>query len=277
MGLAKKDIFDATKPVDPIETARAGVEAENISKQIQRHYGKAGKPIVGSTAFQQGVASDAARQAEFNRQKEFIPKAYETAKGIEERQTQTQDELAGFWDEYGLRADELAMKQSQAQRETDLYSKLQNQETENKLREIEFSALKSDAERQDALEKAYLDGQADIQLQKAAINGQVKLSDIDKYWELQMNTIRENLLDFRAWSEAEMKIFEYNMEMSGANWGAIMNGLFQMTKAGAENYEKIDAWRTQKAIPTTPSPSPTVSSPTPKSSLPYDRRESDLP
>jgi hypothetical protein len=269
MGLAKKDIFDSTRPVDPIETARAGVEAENISKQIQRHYGKAGRPIVGSTAFQQGVASDAARQAEFNRQKEFIPKAYETAKGIEERQTQTQDELAGFWDEYGLRADELAMKQSQSQRETDLYSKLQNQETENKLREIEFSALKSDAERQDALEKAYLNGQADIQLQKAGINGQVKMADIEKYWDLQMNAIREELLDFRAWSEAEMEAFKYGMETSGSNWGAIINGMAQLGKTGAENYDKIQTWRAQNAIPTTPTPQ--------TSSLPYDRRESDLP
>ena len=239
MVLAKKTYEESLKPVSARDMAESGRQAEELSKSIQKQFGDKNAPVVGASPYARGIATDTGKQAEFARQQEFIPKAYEAAKGIEEKQTGIQDQVSDFWRGYSIRADEAAMKQNQAKRSADILTQEKQQELEGKLRDIEFSALQNDAQRQDALEKAYLDGQAEIELLKGGLAGAVKMSDIEKYWDLKINDIVQDLKDFEMWTQAEKEAFTVQMKADAANWGSIVNGLTTLGKVGAENWDSI--------------------------------------
>jgi len=240
MALAKKTIDESMKPVTPLDMAKEGYAAKRMSEKIQEQFGNKNQPVVGVNQFQGGATLSPAKEAEFKRRSEFVPEAYKTAQAAEERQTKAQDELADFYAKWDIQADELAMKQSQALRAADLQAKLQSQEVDNKLKEIGFSAFKNDADRQDSLEKAYLDGNASKQLITASINGAVKMQDIDTYWKEVINDFDQRLMDVKSWADADLKAFEYNMKTDAVNWGSIVSGLTTLSKVGVDAMDTPD-------------------------------------
>jgi len=237
--VTKKTVSESTKPVSTWEQAEAGRQAEEVARSIQKHYGESAMPIIGSTFSQRGAAGSKAKQADFQRQQEFIPKAFETAGKIEEGQAAIADESVDFWRKYNLQADELAMKQNQQKRSADLFSEESRLGTEKKLKEIEFAAFQNDAKRQDALEKAYLDGHAEKELLKGSIAGAVKVSDIEAYWGMKINEIKNDLLDYEMMTKIEKEDFTAKMQRDAKNWGSIINGLVTVGKVGAENWDAI--------------------------------------
>ena len=234
MALAKKTIEESMKSVTPQDMAKDAYSAKRLSQKIQEQFGDKRQPAVGVNPFQAGQTLAPAREAEFKRKSEFVPAAYKTAQEAEERQTKAQDDLATFYDKWALQADELAMKQSQDKRATDLYSQQQTADISSKMNEIGFSAFKNAADRQDSLEKAYLDGDAERQLVTGAINGQIRLADVDMYWKEVINDFSQRLMDVKAWADADLEIFKNKMQSDAANWGSMVSGLTDLSKVGLE-------------------------------------------
>lgn len=241
MAISKKQVEDATKPVTPKDMAKAGFEAEQVSKKIQKQFKSPDAPIVTLNAYQRGVASLPARQAEYQRRSEFVPKVAKTVGDVEKAQTQIQDELSDFYDKWNLQADQLAMKQSQAEKEADLAALQSQYGVEDKLRKIEFDAYKNASDRYDALEKAYLDGDATRELIRAGINGQVRVQDIDMYWDLVINDIKQDLADFESMTRAEFEAWKEEIGAKAKNWGAITSGLTNLAKVGIDAMGKKDS------------------------------------
>lgn len=239
MAVTTKTVKESTKPVDSREIAESGREAEQMSQQIQKHYGQ-GQQVIKSSPWQRGVAADKAKQADFQRQQQFIPKAYETTGKIEEGRTKLGDQVADFWTGYGLRADELAMKQAQQKRGQSLMDAETLARVGDELQKIEFSAFQNDAQRQDALEKAYLDGDAEIELTKAGVQGKLKIADIDRYWQMKINEIRQDLKDFEMEKDFEKEMFKQNLATDAANWGSIISGITGIAGTAAEKMDKKD-------------------------------------
>lgn len=240
MAIAKQTIEESMKPVDTRKMAEAGLAAEDISRKMQKYYGDSNKPTIRATSFQQGLGTEKARQSDIQRQQQYIPKVYEATKGIEDRQTETQDNLAKFYDDWLLKSDELATKQNQTAREADLYARESQSQIDQKLKEIGFSAFKNDAQRQDALEKAYFDGAAEKQMLTSAITGEIKLNDIDNYFDIIMNDINQEMLDIKAWAEADIEAFKSNIDIKARNWGNIFSGLAELGKIGRDQLDVKD-------------------------------------
>ncbi len=220
--------------------AKSGYEAQKVSEKIQKQFGDPRAPVVAPSAYQTGAASLPARQAEYARRTEFVPKAYETVGNTEKAQTDIQDNLADFYTKWQIQADELAAKQGQATSQADLDALQTAYGTENKIRSIEFDAFQNAAQRYDALEKAYTDGDAEKELIRSAINGQVRVSDIDAYWDLITNDIKQDLADFTSMTDAEFKAWKEGIAAKAANWGNIVSGLTSLTKVGIDQMDKKD-------------------------------------
>lgn len=220
---------EITKAMEPTEQGTGSVaqRAKKLSESIQRRWGDRDK-VVGASPFSSRIAQSEASAADIKRRQEFIPKVYEQTAKSEEAGASIQDSLADAYSKFNLTADELAEKQRQTEVGLDLFREQAGSDIESKLREIEFSAFRNKAERDDAMAKAFADGSLNEEMVQAGINGDIKVSDIDTYWKYQLNELNELWKDFAQDKKIEYGQFEADLEAKAAIWGSILNGMFKV-------------------------------------------------
>lgn len=240
MAISKKQVEDATKPVSDKDMAQSAWEAQEVSKNIQRQFGDKRSPIVAPSAFRTADAAIPAKQAEFQRRQQFLPQAYQTIAEVEEKQTGIQDEVADFYDKWNLKADELMMKQDQARRGADLETQQVLQGVEEKMRDIEFTSFQNAAKRYDAMEEAYQKGDAEKSLIQAGINGTIKVKDVEKYWDMVVQDIQEDLKDWRQMTELEFNTWKQKIAAKSKNAAKFIEGATDLFKTGIDEGLKED-------------------------------------
>lgn len=234
MAIATKTVKEFGEPDTSKEREQAGYEAERTAKKIQKFYGAPGEQVITSTPWQRAQAESPAATAKYEAQKQFVPQAYSQAAQAEQAGAQIQDANADFWDKYTLRADELARKQYQTGATVGQELQEQMFRLGEKNRELDFTAFRNQAERNDALEEAYHTADFEKMMTEAAINHKITMQDLDTFWKLQMNELQQKWLDYENQAKIDLGEFKAAVDTQAKLWGSLFSNMVDVAEYGDE-------------------------------------------
>jgi DNA-binding helix-hairpin-helix protein with protein kinase domain len=208
----------AKSPTD-FEKEMSDVELANAS--IQRQFG---------TGQQMGIDPNRAAPAqiyqagEMQRRQAATDPAFQTATAIGEREAGVQNSLAQALQKYRTNIDDITQKGQQSLAETQFGKQKGLWEVDVSRRDLGFSMYKNNAERQDAIQAAWRNGEAEEKLLEAGINHDMRLQDIEMYWTQVINEIEQELKDWSQMTQADWYKFQRDMETKSNSWAAIVDG-----------------------------------------------------
>lgn len=223
MATSYKKTLQTAAEDDTQSRDEAAQQASQMSQSVQKKFGST-QPITASPQ-QRAAAEGKAKTASYEQREKFLPQAYQTVSDVESASTGVQDQSAQFWADYANNAAKLEEQQRQGASGLDLFLQQSNQEMLQKMQEMDFTSFKNAAQRQDALEKAYRDGNLVDTLLQGAVNHDIRMQDITKVRELIMNTYNELLADFRTDKEIDFARVKADTEATAQNIGSIMSAL----------------------------------------------------
>lgn len=238
MAAFQKEVFDSTKEaIDPKKAQRIQDELQRQARTVQRQFGgqqQAGTPRlgIGSPSGSEAATSQYALD-EFNRRKAATGSAFDLGTKVDTRRSQLADELNAAVRRRKLATDKYATSQDQEQRKHDLEVMGIGQDVSNKMKELGFSAYKSQTDRNMAMADLYGKGMLEAEMFQAGVDNSLKLQDIDNYFSM----LEANL---RADFEAEMKNAEWNwtelerkLNRDANNVARLIEGIVTGGQAGA--------------------------------------------
>lgn len=222
-----------SKPIEPQNRSNLAQRAKKLSESLQKYYGDKDK-IVGASPFSSRLAESEAAAADYKRRSGLLPKMYEQTAKEEEGGAKISQSVEDAYSKFKLASDKIAEQQRQSKVGLGLSQEEAAAGFENKMRELGFTAYKNKADRDDAMEKAYLDGDLMMAMTTAAINSDVKMTDIDSFWQYQINDLNEMWKDYEQGEKLDHAKFIADLSTKAENFANVINGFLGMGKGVVE-------------------------------------------
>lgn len=227
------DVFDSTKSKEaPQKKLMDRLETRALARQSQ-FGGQSTSPVGFSSAGRRDI-DEKIRLGEAERRPDATKKAYDLGSSIDKRKSQLSDEV-----EAAIRKRENIMqgasdKQGNMLREDELSTDKIMEEARQGLRDVNFSVFKSQADRDQAMREAYQKGALDAELQVAALNGGLRMQDIENLYKLRIAEIDGEMRTFEKMSEQELRDWVAKMDNRAKGWGGILTALETGAKAAPQ-------------------------------------------
>lgn len=165
-------------------------------------------------------------QGEQKRRVNAATGAAQTSSLVDERIAGAQNQMAGIYNKYNQTNADLAQKQAQDSATTDFATTQALTGIQQQKDSMDFSSFKNQAQRDDAIQAAWMQGIADDKMLSAATSHALKMQDIEKYFALMKNQLEQDMADWTQLTAIEWEKEKKKVEAKAANNGAIMGGLF---------------------------------------------------
>ena len=150
--------------------------------------------------------------------------AAQTGSLIDERIAGAQNQMANIYNKYNQTNADLAQKQSQDAQTTDFSTTQALAGIQQQKNSMDFATYKNQAQRDDAIQAAWVQGIADDKMLQAATEHALKMQDVDKYFALIKNQLEQDMADWAQMTEQEWQKEKRKVETTAANNGAIIGG-----------------------------------------------------
>lgn len=241
--------YDATQQTDPDDYLDKLRDTEVESKRIQRQFGAAGgaAPV--------GMSYDAKRQGlnkfitgDLDRRTTALAGAAELAKSTDTRRTEIDgastavDAKNKFLNQDSLTSQSNMLRENQLGRDT--LAENVNQQGQK----IAFSALKTQAERDDAIISAIQKGELEQEMLSSAQTHGIGMQDIDTMFDKLIADIDNQYKDWEMEAKGDNAALIKRWELQANNTAAVVNGTTQAVGTAAE------AFKPPKTAPTPGTP-----------------------
>jgi hypothetical protein len=214
-------------------------DADIETKRIQRQFGSANGPAPVGISYEskrQGlnkfVSGDVDRRIAATNDANTLAKTIDNRVSNNNAQNQQLDTRNQFIDRDSIN------QQSNNLREQALQNAGTTANAKQQGQKIGFSAMKSRAERDDALVEAIQKGELKEQLLDAAQTHGIAMQDIDKMFQQIMNNMQNDWKDWEKSTQTDNDINIKKIEIRAANTAAIVNGVTGVANKAAQLYDK---------------------------------------
>ena len=223
-------VYGATKERDPNDYLKLKQRQESAARAAQKEFGGMGQGIVTATPIPT-EADTTYQEGEVKRRKQAAESQAGLAKAQDTRSATIADKVrAALYDRTQLQTD-ANEKIRQQDLDSEMKTKEQTQDYQNKLSQINQSAYKNAADRIDAMSSMYDKGMLEYELAGLAQNNQLSLSDIERYFSLLKNDITNEIKDMEATAKLEVDSFMQNLQTKSNAFSSIFSGLTKGTSA----------------------------------------------
>lgn len=122
----------------------------------------------------------------------------------------------------------VATQQSQMERTAEQRAREAQQDFGQKLAQQEYSSFSNATKRYDEIQDAYSKGIAEFQLLDAARSNSLQMADLDRYYTIVTNDIKNQITGMQAMAEADMQIALRKIENQAKGAASIIDGLFSI-------------------------------------------------
>lgn len=237
MSIYTKKAYDSTKGRGSGKLADNLRRTEQQSRQTYEQFGGTGPSIGLSTRDRQDALREYGINDERRREQAAGSLAGITSQ-VDQRRAGVSDAIADSLDAQSQAELEAASALGRAEQESE-FSKEQSMEgLENQMREISFKEYQSQAQRDDKLDELYQKGAAEDLLQDAAIDGKLRLMDIEHYYNLLLQDMNNSFEMWKVTNDLDHKKELDRMIMKAQNMGAIIEGTTQMVNTAYQAYNR---------------------------------------
>lgn len=228
MAAFEKDVLESTAETDPREQQKRQDALLRQAKKMQQQFGvqqQAGTPRIGiGTAAGYEKAATQSRLDEFNRRKAAARTAYELGGKIDARRSQLDDEMQAAIKERQRAIEKGATAQAHQDRENNLALQQAVKPAEDKMKELNFSLYKSNAERRAALQSAIRAGDAEKQMIDAAAENNLKQQDIENYFSMLKAQLDMEYEKTKSGNQQDWQDYQNKLTNEANNWAKIFEG-----------------------------------------------------
>jgi len=172
---------DSTKGRGEDEAAIRQRKMDDISRAASQQFGKA--------SYQGSTSADRARQnrdyeiSDIDRRTEASAQRNQLASQEDARKSGVSDAVMGALDSQTQAEIKAKQEQNNQSKATELADRTNQWATNNEMRNLDFKELVSRTQRSDAIAELYREGRAEDALYDAALEGKLKMQDIDIYYK----------------------------------------------------------------------------------------------
>lgn len=220
-----KKAHESTKGRGEDDAAMRQRRMDDMARAASQQFGKA--------SYQGSTSADRARQerdyeiADTDRRIAASGQRNQLASQEDARKSGISNAVTGALDAQTQAEVKLKQEQSNQDRTTELTDRTNQWQTSEQMRNLDFKELTNRTQRSDAIAELYREGRAEDALFDAALEGKLKMQDIDIYYK-SMNSELNNM--FKLWEANKKATFEKmlsDLQNRAVNWGTAINGIVQ--------------------------------------------------
>lgn len=234
------DIKKSTEEFDPDQLqAKQDVQQRRLDV-MQKQFGgqqTAGTPQLGiGTRAGYDSAMAASKVADFDRRKQAASNVAGLAESTDKRNTALSDQIQAAIRNRKLAQQKLQDTQYQQNRTQDLALREIGAGSKIEMGKMNFTQYQNDQERKEAMRSLQAKGALDQQMLNAAINGDLRMADIDAFFAMQDAELEAAFKARLKEGQFGLEQWEATIKASAQNWGAIISGGTTMGEGGMEAY-----------------------------------------
>lgn len=218
-----KKAHESTKGRGETEAARQQRRMDDMARAASQQFGKA--------SYQGSTSADRARQdrdygiADTDRRVAASGQRNQLASQEDARRAGVSDAIAGALDAQTQAEVKLKQEQSNQDRTTELTDRTNQWQTNEQMRQMDFKEFTNRTQRSDAIAELYREGRAEDALFDAALEGKLKMQDIDIYYKKLNSDLNNAFKLWEAGRKAEFEQIMADMQTRAINWGTAINGI----------------------------------------------------
>jgi len=216
---------DSTKGRGESEAAIRQRKIDDMARAASQQFGKA--------SYQGSTSADRARQnrdyeiADIDRRTEASAQRNQLASQEDARKSGVSDAVTGALDSQTQAEIKAKQEQNNQDRGTELADRTNQWATNNEMRNLDFKELVGKTQRSDAIAELYREGRAEDALYDAAIEGKLKMQDVDVYYANLKGDLNNAFKLWEAGRKAEFEKMMAEMQSKAINWGTAIGGIVQ--------------------------------------------------
>lgn len=227
-------VSDSTAEKDPKELDKFLGAQQERAKAAQKHFGS----IYDTRAPELSQADRMAAERTWNtgeqaRRETAATGNYDIANKIDTRSTQVVDQVRNALRGRETLGADVANKQRQQDTAQQQTLTEQNQNFINRLEQLNYQGTEQAANRMDTMQTAYERGTLEFQMADLDRQGMLGLSDIERYFSIQLNDMSNQMKWLDMTNEADMKKLMSNIETQAMGWGTLLQSITKMGQAYA--------------------------------------------